>query len=400
MRVHLFLLCIFSLLLLHSFEAFPQNKTIPLSGFKKGFIIKYNGDTIKGKLLYPAKDSIPGIIYFRPVGGKKGLRNTFDIAGFGNYITRKVYRTIEVPKITGPELSFVRVIMDGDYDLFYFSFRWEDHFLIRDTNGKLTDLNNITNADDPMSSYRENLKLAFADSPEIPKEYYRTEPKEEPLKRMLQNYYDKKGLNYINYSGFSKNYSWGIIAGNSFDTFIPGLSGKKLSSSSKPYPYAGLTLSSTNPNTGRGVFLQSTVGFESYHYSFSDLLPTGTGFNESFIKTFISTTRTGFTIEEASQNALRPFFEGGAVVSLLFLPVYENYYDFLSTDNLHAFSFHDHNRLHPAFYYGLFIRTGMSYKIQKMNSLRLSIGYDILKSKGGAGINSLDLALTYKIKFR
>lgn len=378
-------------------------------GFRRGFIIKYPGDTIKGFVdNLPGRNELTKNIYFRGRKENSNSYSPYDIAGFGAYFPGKVYMSAEVPAADGPELSFVRILIESEYDLLFYSTGKEKHFLVRDPVGNITDLaaavvvntENLTDKTYLENSFNLNLKKAFKDIPELVSGSDQVKPEKKSLIRFMEYYYNKNSINYYNYSGFGKASLLGIVLGTSFDRFIPVSSETDLNTYSVPYPYAGINLLFINTNTGLGIFIESLAGFKSYHYNYSFLNNADEIYNESFIKSLFSTTRAGITFEAVSQTLIKPFIEGGAVITYLIDPQYENYTDVLTEGGSIGYSYQSNDPLYPEFYYGGFIRTGFYFKIHKKEPIKISLGYDILKSKDVAKIKSFDLAITYKLKIR
>jgi hypothetical protein len=377
-------------------------------GFRRGFIIKYPGDTIKGLMVKPYRNEITKNVYFRLRKDNSNSYSPYELAGFGAFSPGRVFMSVEVPTTNGPELSFIRILIESEYDLLYYTSDKEKHFLIRDPVGKITDLAAavIVNTEDlPDKTYLENsfnlnLKKAFEDIPELVSKSEQVKPEKKSLTRFMENYYNKNGINFLNYSGYGKASLLGIVIGTSFDRFIPVSSETDLNTFSIPYPYAGINLVRTNINTGFGIFIESMAGFKSYHYYYSYLINADEIYNESFIKSLFSTTRAGLTFESVSQTVIKPFIEGGAVISYLIDPQYENYTDVISEGGSIGYSYHNNDPLYPEFYYGAFLRTGLYLKILKKEPLKISLGYDYLISKDVAKIKSFDLALTYKLKIK
>jgi hypothetical protein len=403
----LLFLVFFTLSVFCSLPAFSQEETSQVFGFKKGFLIKSNGDTIRGAVSNPFNNGISGSVYFRSKKDSPIKFSPFEAAGFGIYRTGKIYAANELPLKKGSELLFVRIILDGDYDLLYYDFLGTDHFLIKTPYGKITDLTTQQKTDSgrPInrisdSLYFQNLKRAFADNPQILEGYNHVKQDKKSLARLLSNYYRKNGINYVNYKAFGKKIYSEILLGSGFNRLVPFPAVKNLRNVYSASPYAGISIHTENINTGFGAFLQSVFGYNSYHFYYSDILASGTEFNESFIKSYVSTTRAGFFAESVSKRIVRPFFETGPVASILISAKYENYYDILRESSGAVFSTHNHDKLFPDAYYGAFVRAGMTVKLKNVNPLKISIGYDYLLSSKNAGINSVDLELTYRLKFR
>jgi hypothetical protein len=389
-------------------DIFSQKDTIPGSGFFKGFVIKYGGDTIRGSVLNPGRNDISNTVYFRNRETRSEKFDPFQLSGFGTYSPGKVYKAIEVPTMKGPELSFVRILFEGNYSLLYYKSFTTEHFLIRDPIGKITDLNENLNVNSggnhsefsPINDFNLNLKIAFADNPGILSGNNAVKLRKESLINLLRSYYDNLGVNYVNYSGYGRKYYLGIVLGTSFDRFIPNSTTNDLKSFSRYYPYAGFHILATNIYTGLGVSLQNTFGMKSYHYHYSRIVPTGTVYNESFIKSFISTTRTGFSYESVAKKNVRPYFEGGPALTVMIEPDFENYSDIVLTPGSLGFSYHDHKRMSSTLFYGAFLRGGVSVNTKRLNYLRLSIGYDYFMNNGNDRINSIDLSVAYRLKFK
>jgi hypothetical protein len=407
MNFRIIYLIVFSLLIFHPARLSSQEDKIALTGFSKGYIVRSGGDTIKGSIKKPSTDAISDTVYFKTRNVSPGIFSPFEVAEFGIYRNGEVYRSVEVPTLRGPELSFIRILMEGDYSLFYYKTIQSKHFLIRDPVGKITDLaenltvNTAEKTTDfsPVNNFNLNLRMAFAAVPEILSKTYRVKPEKKSLGRFLKNYYNNKGIRYVDYNRFGKKTYMGIVLGTSFDRFVPRSSAENLQTFSRPFPYAGINMLFKNINTGAGFFMQSTLGYKSYHFYYSEIAQSGRLFNESFIKSFVSTTRTGFSLESVSKKGINPFIEVGPLISVLILPHYENYTDFLSEGGNIGYSYHDHARLYHSIYYGAFVRTGISLNMKNLNLLRVSLGYDFYVNDGNESLNSIDLALTYRIKF-
>jgi hypothetical protein len=407
MLKRLLLLVFITLFVFISRQTFSQEETSRVLGFKKGFLIKSNGDTIRGAVSNPFNDGISGSVFFRSKKGRPAKFSPFEAAGFGIYSTGKVYAANEIPVKAGSEFLFTRIILDGDYDLLYYEFLGTHHFLIKTPYGKITDLMRQEKPDSgkPVkkisdSLYYQNLKRAFADNPQILDRHDQVEQERRSLERLLTNYYRKNGIKYVNYKAFGKKIYSEILLGSGFSRLVPFPEVKSLHNVYSPSPFAGITVRASNINTGLGVFLQSVFGYNSYHFYYSGKNASGTEFNESFIKSYVSTSRAGFFAESGSKRKIRPFIETGPMASVLISAKYENYYDILRESSGTVFSTHNHDKLFPDAYYGAFVRAGMTVKLKNMNPLRISIGYDYLLSSKKAGINSVDLELSYRLKFR
>jgi hypothetical protein len=384
-----------------------QELTSEMHGFRKGFLVKSNGDTLRGSILNPYGDGISSTLFFHHKKAQTEKYGPFEVAGFGFYKTGKIYTANEVPGSEGSGLHFVRILIDGEYDLLYYDYLGTDHFLIKNPLGKITDLSGnqpvtqaFNNGIVSDSLFNQNLRVAFADKPEILQDYGPVQMNKKSLVKLLSSYYSKNGVRYTNYYRYGKKIIPEIILGSGFSRFVPNATVKGLQSTYGPSPYLGLGLHATNMNTGTGVFLQSVIGLVSYHFNFSDIYPGGTVYNESFIKSYVSTSRAGLSVEPFKRGILSPFFEIGPMASVLISPGYENYYDVLREDSGEAFSFHDHKLLYPVIYFGGFARAGIGVNMRKLNPLRISIGYDYMLSSEDPGIDVLGVELMYRLKFR
>jgi hypothetical protein len=401
-----YIFIIITLILSCTTQLYAQEANSVIRGFKKGFIIKSNGDTVRGKIINPFRNGISATVYFHYKRNKPVKYGPFDLAGFVFNRSGKVYTANEVPGRKGIELMFVRLLIDGEYDLLYFDNFGTAHFLIKSPSGKITDLSGkpgnqdyfISNISD--SLFKQNLKLAFADNPEFLSEYGRIKNTKRSLIKLLSNYNFKNGIRYINYDHFGKKIFPEIIIGSGFNRFVPSSTIKDLQSAYGPSPYIGLGLHAANTNSGTGVFLQSVFSLSSFHVNHIDPAPPVKIYNESFIKSYISTTRAGFSLEPFKKRIINPFIEIGPMASLLISPKYENYHDVISESTGIAFSSHDHAKLYPDTYYGGFVRAGVSVNKRRMNPLRISLGYDYMLSNGDPRISSLGLELMYSLKFR
>jgi hypothetical protein len=300
------------------------------------------------------------------------------------------------------------VLLDGTYDLLYYEFLGIKHFLVRKPLATIFDITYppvLTESDylkgiSRDEKFTEEISSVFLSSPEMLEYVKNVKPEVGSMINYFKKYHELSSNPFTIYSGRQNSLSAGLLVGVTSDRFLVNPADKKIESSSNPAPYAGIYASFISKKSGGGLFLQTSVSFKSHHYSYSVENSFSKDYYETFITSFVSVSRLGFTLNPPTITSLKPFIEGGALVNVYLNPKYDNYRDELLTDGNTVFTYHNKNILNSVFYYGAFLRAGVMLNFRNNNSLRFSGGYDFFLSSGTERIHSIDLSATYMLKFK
>jgi hypothetical protein len=192
----------------------------------------------------------------------------------------------------------------------------------------------------------------------------------------------------------------GFVTGVTFNKYQVTNKYQRFESFSEPSPYAGISLTLINNNSGFGILLQSTIDYKTFNYSYLTENQTTSNYHETSLKSLSSTSGIGIIFTPVSGKLLKPFIEGGALLNIFLNPEYENYINEVhSRDNV-IFSFYNHDVLNSAFSYGAFLKSGIMLNMKNGNTFKLTGGYDFLMGSGNVRVHSFDLSITYMIKFK
>jgi hypothetical protein len=406
-RIKYFIL--FLLIFVSTEELFCQKDLASTRTYVRGFIITSTGDTVEGFIGNQFKNTLRSVCIFKPgIRDKATTLGPSAIAGFGSYVNNQMYISTPVLTGSGENLLFVRELLDGTYDLLYYEFLGLKHFLVRKPLAKIFDITyppELTESDylngiSRNEKFSEEISSVFLSSPEMLEYAKNVKPEVGSMVNYFKKYHEISGYPFKIYRGRQNSLRVGLIIGVTFDRYVANPAYKKIQSSTKPASYAGIYANLINNNTGSGLFLQTAVSYKSHHYSYSVEKSLSKNYYETFMTSFVSVSRLGFTINPPTITSFKPFIEGGALVNIYLNPKYDNYRDeFLTVENT-IFTYHNNSILNSLFYYGGFLRAGIQLNLKSNNLLRFSGGYDFLLSSGTERIHSIDISVTYMMKFK
>jgi hypothetical protein len=382
-----------------------QSKRSNIQQFSKGFIIQNNGDSVPGFIYSLAdKKNLVKSIYFK--SNKYFESQIFyplDISYFGNPSGTDRYISVGVPGLQGSELSFVKVLLEGLYDMFYYNLLGVNHILIRDPSNRVFDvtsppdlyLGKTQSGEMTRDNFEQNLRTVFADNPEIIKNIDQVKATKKSLLKLLLDYYDNNGKAYKLYGVSLFDLKGGITAGITSDNLKIKEDGKYVNSEASMSPYFGFNGIVANRNSGLGIMLESVVAPKSFHYYYNTDYPLTREYNEVFLKSLVSITRMGLNYSGFSGSKLNTFVEGGGILSAFVSPKFDNYKDVLNKSDNVVVSSLKHEAKNSSLYFGAFVRAGINIDLKNNNGIRISGGYSTAIANGSEKLNSFDLAVSY-----
>ena len=398
-QLHLLFLCSFT-----SIIVFSQTTKEIGTGFFKGYIINNAGDSLTGYINVPYIETRTTWVLFKPdMNTLERSYNPYELTSFGSINGQIRFMSVEVPTVGNTDLSFVRVIVDGLYDIYVYKFLKYDHVLLQGTDRKLYDVTNPADSAKLISgnttisrqTFNNYLKIVFAGDPDLLVAVNSMEPSRNSIIKNVTRYYDQKGLPYTVYGIRQTCFSLGLTANVAAEKLFIESEGLAVKSSPSAVPYAGISLSAINRRSGIGAILESTIGYRSLHYNIKEELSTAVLYYEVFQKAVLSYSRLGLAFNPGSGKRYSPLIEAGAAFSALLSSEYDNYTDLHDlTENI-VYSTNDHTSINSDSYYGGFIRAGVLVKSSRNNSFRLTAGYDKLWDFDMESISSVSVGFSY-----
>jgi hypothetical protein len=373
--------------------------------FTRGFIINNRGDTIDG-FIYKKHDNSPLFsCTFKPTKSDNSTQfGPKELKGFGIYADNQFFIPISFPLGIRDTLGFLRILFDGTYDLLYYKMHGVRHFLTRGPDGVIHDIMYPSSFTDEeyLAGMTSNVKYQTAIASFLPQQALsiEVEPNIDSFLNYLKSFYNASAEPYIVYKGFKEDLYIGFVAGVSFDWYVVKTTGMGFQSFPGSSPYAGISLQSMNDYAIFGILFQSTFGYTTHHYSYETENLTSKNYYETFIESLASTSRIGFSFNPYTSGFLRPFVEGGGLVSVYINPKYDNYTDQLLISGNTDYSLYNQNVRKSELFYGAFLRTGLQMNLKNNSLIKFSGGYDFLTNSGSDRINSVDFSIIYTVKFK
>lgn len=389
------------LILSHSFS---QTKKETGTGFFRGYIISNSGDSLTGYINVPDLQSRTNWVLFKPdMNTLDRSFSPYELSSFGSINGQIRFVSVEVPVYEKTELSFVRVIVDGPYDIYSYRFLKYEHVLLQGTDKKIYD---VTNPHDSAQAGRGNttisrgsfnnyLKMVFEGDPDLLLAINSMEPSRKSIVKNVTRFYDQKGMPYLVYGIRQTDFSIGLTVNLAAEKLFIESEGLNIKSFPSLVPYAGVSLSAVNRRTGFGGILETAIGYRELHYNTMEELSTAVFYYEVFQKALLSYSRLGLTFNPASKERYRPVIEAGGSFSAILTSEYDNYIDILDlTENI-AYSSNDNSEVNSDIYYGGFIRAGILIKSSRNNYYRLTAGFDKLWDFDTESISSVSVGFSY-----
>jgi len=398
----------FLLLFIPLGELFCQTYPGSVHGFSRGFIIINRGDTVQG-FIGTQYNTSPGTscIFKSDRTDYPEVFGPLDLAGYSTYYNGQLFLSISVPAENGDNLLFIRILFDGTYDLLFYESPGKKHFLIRKPDNSIVDLTyppalimeKSLQGMSLLERFQYALGSVFSHTQAIQEYTKDVRPEVSSMIEYFKKYHELSGDSFTIYNGIKKSLYVGLATGVTIDNYFPNIQSVNIHSFPEPSPYAGIYAKLPLCYTGSGLFLQSSLGYKTHHYFYSTKDQFVYDYYEIFIKSLVSISRLGFTLNPVSVTKYKPFIEGGGLVCAYLNPRFDNYHDMMFTENNTAFSYYNNDVLTSSLYYGAFLRAGIMKILKYKNSIRLSAGYDYLMNSGPERIQSIDFSLTYMMKF-
>ena len=387
--------------------SFSQQTKFKGPDFFSGFIIKTSGDTIWGLLKVPYLDVRVTNFFFRETyNGINQLMEVFTVNQFGNRNGKIRFASIEIPLLNSSEISFVRLLVEGPYNVYFYKFIGIEHVMILGPSGRISDVTNppalpsdqVRDIRLSEESFNETLKSVFADDPELSATVGKFKPNHKSISKQLIRYYNEKGISYNSYGINVVGFIPGITAGVTFDRLVFD-NGNDIQSSVVPSPYVGINLTFNNSGSAFYTFLENSLSFKSLHYTWLKEFPTTTEYNEVFLRSKVNITRAGFNYSIMPERRINPLIEAGGIVSVSLSSEYDNYKDILHTSDNMVYSYLNHDALHSSNYFGAFVRGGININLFNNKYLQLTGGYDYQFGANKEKQTSLTFSVLFFNKF-
>lgn len=401
-------LVLFLLFTLSSSLAYSQSGYTKGRGYVRGFVITSAGDSIPGFIELPSWGGKFNFFNFKTSNNsEKKSYDAYQISSLGTSNGRFVFKSIEIPTFKSSELSFVQQLVMGPYNLYGYHFMNFDHVVIEGMNRKFYDLTNppnpsLNNDSRPITISREKFKsdlsIVFSEDPEIALAMGSIEPSRRKIVKSLTEYYNQKGTNYEVYGIREIKFYYGVFGATTFENSTFLFVDTKIKSDFSAVPGLGLILGVANKRSGLGLFLEGEIGHRSTHYSYKEIVPSMEFYFEGFQKDLISNTRLGISYAPPGRSRFIPVIEGGGIFSISLNNQTHNYYDVKIISENTAFSSSDNALAISEKYYGGFIRGGIQMKNSKNNSIKFSVGYDLLYDLNGERTSGIRTMFAYQFK--
>lgn len=375
--------------------------------YREGFVINLNGDTIEGLIGNDFKKTFINACIFSPGRSENSVRFLpEDITGFGSRKENKIFASATFTTAGKDTSAFVRLVLDGNIDLLYYDSYGLKNFLFRDSQDKISVLTYppALTKKDYLSGLNSSKKFRItadsilsALSINEPKKAIKPELKS--IMNLLEEYHGSAGMAYSLYNGIERNFEIGPVAGVRFENYKPRINNDGFKSFSDPAPYAGLYLRLANKKTQTGIVIRNTLGYHHDNYSYKIDQPGHSRYYQTSIKSLANSFDAGLTFNPFKKLLPASFIEAGGAVRYYINPQYENLSNEVFPENNVVMSYLDHDIRNSKFFYGGFIRAGISRPLNK-NNLRISGGYNHFLSKSSTTIGSFDISAVYTIRIR
>jgi hypothetical protein len=388
--------------------SYSQTKKESGPGFFRGYIITNSGDSISGLINMPSRKSRTSWVRFKPrMNESERSYDPYELSSFGSIDGSLIYKSIEIQIYDKTELSFVRQIVEGPYDVFAYRFLNYDHVLIRGSSGRIFDVTNppdtsvakgkVTISRDKFNRY---LGYVFAGDPEISVAIGSMKPTRNSIVKSVTRYYDQRGLPYQVFGIKQASFVFGFTAGAAVDKADILVADQEVTSSPAIAPYAGIQLGVSDRKSGLGVMAEASAAYRSLHYYFGTELPAATFYMEGFRKELLINTRLGITYKFHLDLPVKPVLEAGGVISASLSSDDENYMDLYVRNEDIVYSTMDRAPVMSDYFYGGFLCAGFILKVLNNNSVKITGGYERLSDFDGEKISSVRFGAVYLFKYR
>jgi hypothetical protein len=400
----LFFLCFFASVL-----SFSQTSKVTGTGFFRGFIIINSGDSLTGYINVPDFMARTNWVQFKTdINSPVQAFNPYELSSFGSMNGQIRFKSIEVPVFEKTELSFVRVIVDGLYDIYSYKFLKYEHILLQGTDRKVYDVTNppeigkVSQGTTTISreAFNSSLSLVFMGNPDLLLAINSLEPSRKSIIKNVTKYYDQKGMPYMVYDINQTDYSFGLIANMAAEILFIDTEGLNIKSFPALVPYAGISVSAINRMSGLGGIFETTLGYRALHYNIKEEFASTVLYYEVFQKAIISSSRLGLSVNPGSGKKYRPLIEAGASFSALLSSDYDNYLDIHDLTENVVYSTNDNNCVNSDTYYGGFIRAGISFKSSRNNFFKITAGFERLWDHDSEKISSVNVGFSYMFNLK
>lgn len=374
-------------------------------GYEKGSIITNNGDTLKGLISTQLGNWLNTSFYYRPVKDDYGIiMQASDTKGY--IVNKETFISHKIQLKDRDTVAFVRVLFDGFYSLYSYDLPGHAHFIIKQPDETTYDLGcppELT-----VNQYQSGLTAEKYFHNVLDSIFYKDDtmrhlaseanPNKESMIKLFKKYYSETGAYYKHPDRMELFLNAGPVAGVTFDRFTLDVP-YKFKSYSDASPYAGIVICLKN-KFGVGLIFKESIAIKSHYYSY---LVEETGMNsyyQTHLRALASNTELGIRINYLKKLSVKPFIDGGAILSKYMNSKYENSLDKLLIYDDEMFSYSDNSKINKDFFYGYFMRMGVTKDLRKSGSFSFLVGYDYLKSKGFEKISSADFSIIYIPKFK
>ena len=364
--------------------ATAQSRSGITGGFFPGYIIKNNSDSVKGYIKIPDFESRLTQITFRErFSDPDYILNPYAIPRFGNRSGTLKWISVDVPLLAESELSFLRVLIEGKYSIYYYKILKYEHVMILDPDGNMTDVTNpaelsVNRLEGPLVTrdmFHEYLQAAFIDEPDLVSSVNKFKPRHNSIAKNLLQYYIVKGLSYKSYGVRKLKIAAGISASAMFERIL-FTSSPEYESTVTLSPAVGFNINLGLSNSGFSGFLESFFSFQKFHYAYeSDRSPLIDYF-ETFADSKVSLTRLGINYTFNTGKGIDPVIEAGGSLQATITSKYNNYQDIYSTVSRTAFTYLNHDKLNSEIFLGGFTRAGINIHFARDKLFRITAGYE------------------------
>jgi hypothetical protein len=368
--------------------------------YKKGFVITDSRDSLNGFLLNNLEKTLYSTCIFSP-GKKDSLfkLQPAEVARFGNYRKTRIFDRAKVPSAGKDAAVFARLLLEGSVDLLYYDLDGTRNYLLRDNRESIHHISyspviskhDLIKGLSPAGKFRIQADSILSIL-KIPYKDLKPEPRS--MLRVLEDYHENMSQPFNYYYGISLRVALGVVAGVKFENYLFETDNDGYSSYSDPAPYLGLYLTVFNNMGWMGFLLRNTVEYHNDNYSYKQQVEEYTYFRQTTINSYADNFEAGLILWPVKHSIVKPFIEAGGAGRYYFKSSYNNYTEKNFSDQ-YVFSHHDHDIMNSSFFFGGFVKAGLTRAINTKNSVSLSCGYSYLVSTGSEKIHSAELSVIY-----
>lgn len=372
--------------------------------FKAGYIVNNENETIDGLIGNQLQMTNFSTCIFRSAKNENAIRfMPSDIKAFGSKQENKVFVSTH---IFGEKDSsvFVRLLFDGSIDLLYYKSSGIDHFLLKDSQGGISELvyPPVLSKKDYLAGLSSAKKFRIQADTMFSTLGINSTPKPDlrSIFNSLKKYHKINGLEYKAFYHSGWEFNLGAVGGVKILNYIPPGNFNELKAFSDPAPHLGVYLSMTNIKYGLGIFMRNTTGYHKDNYSYRLKSGPFNLYHQTTIKSVVNDLQAGIRISYPDKFLLNPFAEAGPVITYYINPEYENYDSRVYNEVNAVLSSYDRNEINSSRFFGYLVRAGFDINFGSRSAIRISGEYDHLKGGDREIIKSGDLSLTYILRFR